>query len=300
MQGFPFSIRWKAQALSLALACLSSAAAHAGKPSQEAIQKCMSSHEQSQRLRMEGKLRQAMAEALACQQEPCPAPVREECTQFHADMQRSVPTVVVGVRDAKGRDLTDVRVMVDGELLQDGLTGKPVPIDPGKRVFRIVGQGGFVSEEEVLVRQGEKDRLLSFTLGARSPSSAASSPSIPVRADASERSGASSRAAGYVAGGVGVIALLVGGYFGLRARSRWSDRNDHCSPAGCDAEAVEASDDAHTSATIANVAVGLGLLSLGVGTYLIVTAPPATAEPSYPVKSALGTNGMMLGLGGVW
>lgn len=76
---------------------------------------------------------------------------------------------------------------------------------------------------------------------------------------------------GYVLVGTGVAAVGVGSYFGAKAFSSWSDRNDHCPGGRCDAEGVELGDETKRTATIANVAVGLGLVSAGIGTYFILT-----------------------------
>ena len=71
-------------------------------------------------------------------------------------------------------------------------------------------------------------------------------------------------------GGVGIVALGVGGYFGARAFSKWSEREDNCA-GGCNSAAKSAGDDAKSAATIANIGIGLGVVAVGVGSYLVLS-----------------------------
>jgi hypothetical protein len=95
---------------------------------------------------------------------------------------------------------------------------------------------------------------------------------------AADSGGGGRRTAGFVIGGVGVVALGVGGFFGLRAFSKWGDRNDHC-VGGCDSTAKTAGNDAKTAATISNIGIGLGVVAVGVGTYMVLSAKSAS-QPS--------------------
>jgi hypothetical protein len=72
------------------------------------------------------------------------------------------------------------------------------------------------------------------------------------------------------AGSVGVASLLVGAFFGVRATSRWGDAKDGCAtpPTGCSHDAVTLGQDANRDATIATVAVTIGVVGLGAGTWL--------------------------------
>ena len=79
-------------------------------------------------------------------------------------------------------------------------------------------------------------------------------------------------------GGVGIVALGVGSYFGLRAFSKWGQREDNCG-GGCSQAAKSAGDDAKSAATIANIGIGLGVVAVGVGSYLVLTAK-SSSKPS--------------------
>ena len=84
------------------------------------------------------------------------------------------------------------------------------------------------------------------------------------------------RDAAYVAAGVGIVALGVGTFFGLRAKSQWNDANDHCPDNVCDSQGSSLSHDALTSARVADVGIGLGVVGLGVAGYLVLTGPSSS------------------------
>jgi hypothetical protein len=87
----------------------------------------------------------------------------------------------------------------------------------------------------------------------------------------------------------GGVALLVGTFFGLHAASKKSDAEPHCSGRYCDAEGLSLQDDAHSAATISTIAFGLGILAVGVGAYLYLTAPHPSQTVAFRVApSPLG------------
>ena len=95
-----------------------------------------------------------------------------------------------------------------------------------------------------------------------------------------------------------MAALVVGGIFGVQALSKRSDSDGECPAERCTAKGVELNDEAKTSAWIANVGIGLGLVGVVVGSFLVLTAPdkPAAAATRttslQPQVSAQG--------GGLW
>src|SRR4051812_21030739 len=71
--------------------------------------------EQGQKLRDEGKLRAAREALVICQRDVCPAPVRKDCVDLGAEVQRLSPTMLLTLHDDRGQDVIDARVTIDGE-----------------------------------------------------------------------------------------------------------------------------------------------------------------------------------------
>ena len=80
------------------------------------------------------------------------------------------------------------------------------------------------------------------------------------------------RTIGYAVGGVGLVGLVVGTAFGLRALSLKGDRDTRCKGGFCDAEGVAKDHSARTAATVSTVSFIAGsALALG-GVVLVLTA----------------------------
>src|SRR5690606_32077135 len=78
------------------------------------VDTCVESHSRGQVLRDEGRLLQSREAFVECAADAtCPAPIREECEQFLAAVQRLTPTMVFAGRDHLGRDVDRVRIYMD-------------------------------------------------------------------------------------------------------------------------------------------------------------------------------------------
>jgi hypothetical protein len=113
------------------------------------------------------------------------------------------------------------------------------------------------------------------------------------------------RIASYAAFGLGAVGIGVGAFFGIDAMSKKSESDDNCTP-GCNEKGVDLSHDARTSARISTVGFGVGLVSVGVGTWLFLTsgAPAETARAprrrGLYVEPIVANDAMALELGGTW
>lgn len=88
--------------------------------------------------------------------------------------------------------------------------------------------------------------------------------------------------------GGGVLALGVGTYFGLRALSEKSTADDLCPTSRCTSQSgVDADQDARRFALYSDIGLGVGIVALGVATYLFLTEP-----------SKVERSGLQLHLGG--
>ena len=94
-----------------------------------------------------------------CSGATCPAAIRADCVEWLDQLARSLPTVVVTAR-AKGVDLADVRVFIDGKLIAERLSGAALEVDPGQHQFRFEAPPWPTVERNVLVSEGVKDRSI--------------------------------------------------------------------------------------------------------------------------------------------
>ena len=182
------------------------------------VQACLAASEKGQRARSAGKLRAAREYFLVCGAEGCPKLVRQDCAQWNSELAQTLPTVVFGARDKDGRDLFDVSVSMDGEVLVTKLDGKSVTVDPGKHTFRFETAGQPPVEEVALVKEGERARVLDVTFdGGEGPSPKSSTPI--------EQSGTSPAGGGHtpypwIVVGLGAVGVSVGAVVALTAPDR--------------------------------------------------------------------------------
>ncbi len=172
----------------------------------------------------------------------------------------------------------DLVLEVDGSPLVEAAWGSALPVDPGEHVVRAKAPGkrAFERTLNVATVAGTREVVEVPPLEDASEPTAPSavptdSNSTTTVADEAAPSG-TQRTVGWVVTAGGAVSLGVGGYFGVRAMSRWGDRKDGCI-GGCTEEAKTAGDEASDAANIATIGVGVGLLAVGVGVVLLLSAP---------------------------
>lgn len=242
---------------SLAVLCVT---APTGAAAADDKQVCLEAYDKSQTLRQEDKLVGAREQLLVCARNVCPEILRKDCTQWLDDVDRSMPTVVLSVKDSRGQDLVDVTVSVDGEPFVTQIDGKAVPVDPGVRMFRFAVPGEEPLEKRIVIHAAAKNRTISIQFrgdedtGDTPPGGEDTPTSAPPTA-------------AYVFGGIGLVGLGAFAYFGSQFDSKLDDM-DACKPNCAQADA----DDASSTRTLAFVSAGVGVVSLGVSAYLFLSS----------------------------
>lgn len=136
------------------------------------VQACLGASEKGQRARSAGKLREAQNHFLVCGGEGCPGMVRKDCAQWQTEVIAMLPSVVFGAKDKQGRDMFDVSVSMDGEVLVKKLDGKSVPVDPGPHTFKFEAVNVAPVVERALVKEGEKTRVITVSFADGSAAAA--------------------------------------------------------------------------------------------------------------------------------
>ncbi len=182
-------------------------------------------------------------------------------------------------------DVSPEAASIDGfRLERDGVPlGRPAwgvatPVDPGEHVLRATASGYEPTVVEIQVEPAAGTTRVVIPMlkkmGDVEPAGPVAPSGRQVEAEPSEK--ASNRTLAYVAGGVGLVGLGVGSYFGLRAMSKRADAEEACPGSPCsDKAGVDANDAAKTSANISNIGLGVGVLGVGAAVVLWLTDPGA-------------------------
>jgi hypothetical protein len=245
----------------VALALLRAPTAHA-EPNSDTSRACVDAHYESQKLRAGGKLVEARKRLVACSQESCPALIGRECSEWLFEVDKGLPSLILKALDAQDRDVFDVRVSENGALFPLRPDGKAVSIDPGPHTYRFE-YGGQTVEAKIAVREGELRRVLQVVFD-RVPA--------PREGKRAEARGPHLTLPSILLGGVGVAALGTSAFVGLQGRSDYRQLNQSCRPQ-CD---PGPSNDVSQKLLIADIALGVGVASLGVATILFFTSGGST------------------------
>jgi len=257
---------------------------------------CIQASEQGQSLRDSGKYTQAQAAFTQCARDACPAIVHRDCTRWLSDLTQLWPSVVFGAKDASGNDKVDVTVSADGSPLASTLDGKPVQIDPGEHVFKFEAQGLPAVERTLLVRAGEKGRLVVAQFGDTHGARAGATTGAPAATKAA-KSDAPIPTSVWVFGGLALVAFGSEAFFGITGLSdRSSLESQPCAKtATCNPDDVTS---IRTKFTVADIALGVGIVSAGLAAYLYFTR--GSAAPSEPGTSHLDLAPVVGGAAATW
>jgi len=249
---------------------------------------CLARHEYAQVARRQRRLLDARTELLLCSRASCPGPIRADCIDWLAEVGRSLPSVVVTAR-ARGADVVDVKVTVDGKLMSEKLSGAALDLDPGEHRFRFESPPWPVVERTILVSEGIKDRPIDVELAPPDPvASPASPPRPPFRLQQFD----------YVLGAVAVAGLGAFGYFAGSGLYERKDLLEHCAPF-CKPHEVEG---VRTRLIAADVSLGVVLAALVVDVYLHATRPVEAEARGAHAKVTAGAvaSGALVGVRGAF
>ena len=234
------------------------------------VESCARAAEASQELRAADRLVESREQLRSCARDVCPGVVQADCRTWLAEVEGAVPSVVIFASDDQDRPLSAVTVSIDGRIVAKGLDGKPIAVDPGNHTFSFEAEGFHAATQDMVVRTAEKNRDLRVVLrpiGGAEPGATDASAGIPTWS--------------WVLFGVGVAALGTGTYLGLDARSDVSHLRETCAPF-CATDDVDRS---RRQLLIADIALGVGMVSVGAATWLALSG--SKEEPA-PVTVSVG------------
>ncbi len=222
--------------------------------------RCIEAAESGQQLRGSGKLMEARKAFGVCTAPACPAAVRRDCARWIEEVDAAQPSVSVRLEDDAGHEVTEGRVLVDGNVVKPS-AGRAVPIDPGAHHFVWIRSDGNV-EEELVVREGEHNR----TIVLRQPRAA--TVANPPPADKPPVASSAS-VVPWIFGGIGIALLGGGTAFWVSGLAQRSDLERSCAAAhACAQSDIDAS---RTKLIVGDVFVGVGILALAGAAYFFFT-----------------------------
>ncbi len=207
-----------------------------------------------------------------------------------AKLEKELPKLTIEV--PKGID--GIRVELDGNNLGTSTLESALPVDPGPHKVTVTAPGHEPWTTTITVEKGAGSDTLSVPTLVPLEEEATEDPAEDDSSSASVDTSSSNfdqRTAGFIVGGVGLVALAAGGFFGLQAQSKTKDADDHCSGNFCNQEGLDGHDDAKQAALFSTIGFGVGIAGIAAGTVLILTAKPKKERAAWVAPYATGRGG---------
>ena len=213
-----------------------------------------------------------------------------------AALDRRIPHLRVDL--AVNADLSELVIERDGVVVDRGLQGSAMPLDPGLHTVEVTAPGRLRWSTQVELSEGERRTIEVPALeparaempargaatgdreggtGVQRPARAAPAMDQDGGDDRGDGSpGRTRRIIAYSAAGAGLAAAGTGLIVGLHARAKWSDAraDGHCDDDGaCDRTGYPIARDARRAATTSTILVGAGAAAVAAGVVVYLTAP---------------------------
>ncbi len=172
---------------------------------------CVRSYTDAQTLRSQHKLIAARSQLRSCSRAQC-APfmsggIVKDCTDWLAQTEAAIPSVVLSVVDSSGNEVMAVNAWIDGTQVATKLDGRGMDIDPGSHIFTFQGATVPKTERTTLVLEGKKDQLVRVTLGGAPASEGKTPPAAAPPATGRVRVRATCGADGKIIAGSGGLVV---------------------------------------------------------------------------------------------
>lgn len=222
-------------------------------------QQCITASETAQKLRDQHKLSQAREQFLVCARDACPPVIKQDCTEQAQKIADKMPSIVVRAKGKSG-DLVNVTVSMDDKIITAKLDGAAVQVEPGIHKIKLEAPGEASIEQQVVIAEGEQNRVLDFSFGG--PSVKDSNPPP----DDTRPTKRGFPIVPTIVAGVGVAAFGMFATFGLIGRSEFSDAEKTCKPT-CGNDKV---DSIRTKLIVADVSLAVGATAVVGATVLYI------------------------------
>ena len=206
-----------------------------------------------------------------------------------AKLEKELPKLTIEV--PKG--IEGIRVELDGNNLGTSTLESALPVDPGPHKITVTAPGYESWTTSITVEKGAGTDTLSVPDLVPIEEEATEDPTedSPSASLDTSSSGFDQRTAGFIVGGVGLVALAAGGFFGLQAQSKTKDADENCNGKFCNQAGLDGHDDAKQAALFSTIGFGVGIAGIAAGTVLILTAKPKKERSAWVAPYATGRGG---------
>lgn len=278
-----------------------------GLASADAKQVCVDAYKQAQDLKSTTSLLAARTSLRVCGNASCAAFIVKDCTDWLAEVESRIPTVVFTAKGASGNALADVSVESGGKPLASSIDGKARELDPGSYEFTFVATDGRKVVVKTVVLEGQKGQVVTATFADAVPSPTSAAPAGPdpsptTRAPRSSE-GNMPRWIGLGVAASGVVAMTIGSILYFGGRSRYDAAVAACTlgPGGTDCPVSQQSA-IESDADRASKQKGTGVVIVGIGAAALVGGLVlfAISPSSSDTKSAKAGVSVQVGLGSLF
>lgn len=250
--------------------------AASGGPDRKA---CIAAADDGQKLRDENKLSAAREKFILCASKSCPGAVAKECSQWLQDAERDMPSVTFRAKDERGKEILDVRVLIDDQPVAESIDARALPVDPGEHKFKFARSDGKSVEEKIVLRPAEKNRIIEMSFqtqqadGTTAPKDGAASGTV-TPPPGEQGGGFRIPVLGWVGAGVAVVGVGMMAFFAISANADEDRLRSTCAPSCPESER----DSVDSKVLFANVGMGVAVVGVGVAVVSTVLANSGGAK----------------------
>jgi hypothetical protein len=230
---------------------------------------CVKAFEAGQEHRGKGQMTEALRDLELCSRTNCPDVLRIPCSTWKAEIENARPVLAFSITDETGAPSTEGEVSVDGQPPVPAST--EVAVAPGPHIVRATRPDRAPQEVKVTVASGEHHRV---SIAFPAPVVIAKTSSKIVYL------GGGPPTITYVLGAVSAAGLASFIGFGLGGRTEQKRLEDTCSPRCTDAETKTG----EQRYLIADISLGVSLVSAGVATYFALKKRPLPPKTSWDLR----------------
>jgi hypothetical protein len=259
------------------------------------LAQCAEAFEKAQALNKQGKSTLALEQLLTCAQPSCPTFITKECTANYDRITASLPTVTLIARRSEAEPLVDVKVSVDGNVLQTRIDGLAIALDPGLHEFLFEREGDPPVTVRVLLAEGDRNKPVIAEFGPSAPPPAARTqpaarPALTAPKPARDDSFRVPTAT-YVLGAVGLVGVGVGLTFRALGASDYNSLADSCGRRCADSDV----DNAKQKYLVSNVSLGVGAAALVAGGLVLYFGQPRQSDSAANPRKLTAGAGLLQG-----